>query len=116
MLKFYHYPRCQTCVKAKKFLSLKKYDLQEIDITSNPPTAQEIKTMIKQSGNPYTAFLNRSGMQYREKNMKELVKQLSEDEIIQVLSRDGWLLKRPIVTDGKKTTVGFNEEDFKNKW
>lgn len=116
MLKFYHYPRCQTCVKAKKILSLKKYALQEIDITSNPPTSQEIKKMIKQSGKPYTDFLNRSGIQYREKNMKELVKQLSEDEIIQVLSRDGWLLKRPIVTDGNKTTVGFNEEDFKNIW
>jgi arsenate reductase len=116
MLKFYHYSKCQTCVKAKKFLFLKKYALQEIDITSNPPSVQEIKEMIKQSGKPYTDFLNRSGIQYREKNMKEMVKRLRADEIIQILSENGRLIKRPIVTDGKKVTVGFNEEDFKNTW
>lgn len=116
MLKFYHYAKCQTCVKAKKFLTGKQYALQEIDITTSPPSARELKELIKKSGKPYANFLNRSGVQYREKNMKEKVKQLSEDEIIKILSEDGRLIKRPIVTDGKKTTVGFNEEEFKKIW
>jgi len=116
MLKFYHYAKCQTCVKAKRFLTGKKYLLKEIDITSFPPNALELKDLIKKSGQPYTAFLNRSGIQYREKNMKEKIKKLTEDEIIEILSKDGRLIKRPIVTDGKKVTVGFKEEEFESKW
>ncbi|MBI1819087.1 MAG: Spx/MgsR family RNA polymerase-binding regulatory protein [Nitrospirae bacterium] len=115
-LKIYHYAKCQSCVKARKLLVQKKHQLEEIDITTSPPSAQELKSFIKLSGKPYTDFLNRSGVQYREKNMKEWVKKLSEDDIIQMLSKEGRLIKRPIVTDGKKVTVGFNEEAFKKIW
>lgn len=116
MLKFYHYAKCQTCVKAKKYLAGKKFTLQEIDITTSPPSVNELKTLIRQSGRPVTDFLNRSGVQYREKNMKEQVKKLSEDAIIVMLSQDGRLIKRPLVTDGKKSTVGFQEEEFSKQW
>ncbi len=116
MLKFYHYSKCQTCVKAKKFLTGRRHPLGEVDITTSPPSFSELKAFIKKSGRPYTDFLNRNGIQYREKNMKERVKTLSEDEVIKMLSEEGRLIKRPIVTDGRKVTVGFNEEEFKKTW
>ena len=116
MLTFYHYSKCQTCVKAKKYLAGRKYALHEIDITSSPPSARELKSLIRMSGKPYTDFLNRSGIQYREKNMKEKVQKLSEDDVIELLSQDGRLIKRPIVTDGKRVTVGYREEDFRGVW
>ena len=116
MLKIYHYSKCQTCVKAKKFLTHRRHPLEEIDITTSPPSFSDLKTLIQKSGRPYTDFLNRSGVQYREKNMKEWVKTLSENEVIKMLSEEGRLIKRPIVTDGKKVTVGFNPEEFKKTW
>ncbi|MHB8482667.1 MAG: arsenate reductase family protein [Nitrospiria bacterium] len=116
MLKFYHYSKCQTCVKAKKFLTARRHQLEEIDITTSPPSFTELKGYIQKSGRPYTDFLNRSGIQYREKNMKELVKTLPENDVVKILSGEGRLIKRPIVTDGKKVTVGFNEEEFKKIW
>jgi arsenate reductase len=116
MIKFYHYSKCQTCVRAKKYLTGKKLPIQEIDITTSPPTVQELKKIMKQSGRPIVDFLNRSGVQYRAKNMKEQIKTLSEDELVTMLSQDGRLIKRPIVTDGKKSTVGFHEEEFIKQW
>ena len=116
MLTFYHYARCNTCVKAKKYLTSNRYSLREIDITTDPPAADALARLIAKSGRPYTDFLNRSGVQYREKNMKEKVKQLSEKEIVKMLASEGRLIKRPIVTDGTKVTVGFNEEEFKRMW
>ena len=116
MLTFYHYARCNTCVKAKKYLVSKGYSLKEIDITTSPPPTSELKTFIAKSGKPYTDFLNRSGTQYREKNMKEKVKRLSENEIVDMLASEGRLIKRPIVTDGTKVTVGFDESEFKRVW
>lgn len=116
MLKFYGYNKCSTCRKAKLWLQVKGLELQEIDITEDPPTLAQLKKYYKASGKELKAFLNTSGVQYRALNMKEKVKTLSEAKILEMLSNEGRLLKRPIVTDGKKVTVGFREEEFAELW
>lgn len=116
MLTFYHYAKCSTCIKAKKHLTARGHTLKEIDLTTKPPSAKELADLIKKSGRPYTDFLNRSGVQYREENMKEKVKQLSEEEILRILASNGRLIKRPIVTDGKRVTVGLDAREFETVW
>ncbi|HIE64930.1 MAG: ArsC/Spx/MgsR family protein [Nitrospira sp.] len=116
MLTFYHYKRCSTCVKAKKSLISRGRCLKEIDITTTPPSARILAALIKKSGRPYTDFLNRSGVQYRDRNMKEKVKSLNEAEVIRLMALDGRLIKRPIVTDGNKVTVGFKEAEYEQAW
>jgi len=116
MLTFYHYARCSTCINAKKYLTAHGHILAEIDITTNPPSAETLANLIEKSGRPYTDFLNRSGIQYREQNIKEKLQHLSTEQIIKLMASDGRLIKRPIVTDGKKVTVGFKEEDFDQHW
>ena len=116
MLTFYHYAKCSTCIKAKKYLTALRHPLKEIDLTIDPPSAKELADLIAKSGRPYTDFLNRSGVQYREENMKEKVKQLPEGEIIRMLASNGRLIKRPIVTDGKSVTVGFDPKEFEQVW
>jgi arsenate reductase len=116
MLTFYHYAKCSTCVKAKKHLMAGGYHLKEVDITTDPPDTAMLTDLIKKSGRPYTDFLNRSGQTYREQKMKDKVASLSEKEIVAILSQNGRLIKRPIVTDGKQTTVGFSEAEFSKHW
>lgn len=41
---------------------------------------------------------------------------MSREEQISLLSSNGRLIKRPIVTDGNKVTVGFKEETFEGTW
>lgn len=116
MLTFYHYAKCSTCIKAKRHLTALGHSLKEIDLTTDPPPAKELAALIAKSGRPYTDFLNRSGVQYREENMKEKVKQLSDGEILRILASNGRLIKRPIVTDGKRVTVGFDAREFDTLW
>lgn len=116
MLTFYGYPKCSTCIKAKKFLAALHRNIREIDLTLQPPSEKELDGLIRKSGRPYTDFLNRSGLQYRALHMKEKVKTLSEAAIIKMLSAEGRLIKRPIVTDGKRVTVGFSPGDFSRIW
>jgi len=116
MLKFFGYAKCSTCVNAKKFLAKLGHEVNEIDITTTPPSAKELGGLIDKSGRPYTDFLNRSGLQYRALNMKEKVKTLPEDAVIKLLASEGRLIKRPIVTDGTKVTVGFSPEEFTKVW
>ena len=41
---------------------------------------------------------------------------MSEEEQLALLASDGMLIKRPIVTDGEKITLGFKEPDFLDTW
>jgi len=116
MLTFFGYAKCSTCVNAKKSLAKLGRPIAEIDITTTPPSAAVLRSLIAKSGRPYTDFLNRSGVQYRERNMKEKVKALPEDAIVAMLASEGRLLKRPIVTDGARVTVGFSAEAFEKTW
>ncbi len=61
-------------------------------------------------------FFNTSGQKYRELGLKDRLSEMSEDEQLSLLSSDGMLIKRPIVTDGQKVTIGFKEELFENSW
>src|SRR3989304_10496604 len=98
MLTFFGYAKCGTCVNAKKFLAKLGRPIAEIDIPTAPPSLTALRSLIAKSGRPYTDFLNRSGVLYRERNMQEKVKALPEDAIVAMLASEGRLVKRPIVT------------------
>jgi len=116
MLKFYWYAKCDTCRRAKKWLEAKGKKFEAIDITLDPPSLADLKDYFKKSGKELKDFLNRSGVQYRELNMKEKVKSLTPEKILEMLAKEGRLIKRPIVSDGKKATVGFDEAEFSRTW
>jgi arsenate reductase (glutaredoxin) len=115
-LVMYHYPKCGTCRKAKKYLEEKGIDTMERHIVEEPPTKEELKALVDKSGLPIKKFFNTSGKKYRELNLKEKLPEMNEEEMLDLLSSDGMLIKRPIVTDGEKVTVGFNEKTFDQTW
>ncbi|SRR5579871_4584794 len=116
MLQFYHYPNCSTCRNAQKWLEGRKKTLSATDVTLNPPGKAELKRILGLSGKKVTDLLNKSGEQYRLLNMKEKVKTMTEDQILDLLSKNGRLIKRPLLTDGHKATIGFKEEEFAKTW
>lgn len=116
MPKFYHYPKCSTCRNAEKWLKKRGIQLEAIDITENPPSKAELKKHLALSGKKITDLLNKSGEQYRLLNMKEKVKTLIEDQLLDLLAKNGRLIKRPLLTDGKKATIGFKEAEFTQTW
>ncbi|TDL78705.1 arsenate reductase family protein [Peribacillus frigoritolerans] len=115
-LTFYWYPKCGTCRKAKKWFEDHNLQVKDVHIVENPPTKEELKTMLDNSGLEVKKFFNTSGQKYRELGMKEKVASLSEDELLEILASDGMLIKRPLTTDGKKVTVGFKEDQFEEAW
>lgn len=116
MLKFYGYKKCDTCRKAEKALEKAGQAYEFIDITVSPPPAAALKKMVAQSGAELKKFFNTSGVQYKELNIKDKVPGMSEAEILSMLAGNGRLVKRPIVTDGSKTTVGFDDKVFGKTW
>lgn len=115
-LQMYWYPKCGTCRKAKKWFEEKNIDVEEIHIVDHPPSAEVLKDLYEKSGLPIKRFFNTSGQKYRELGLKDKIDSLSEEEVFQLLASDGMLIKRPIVTDGTKVTVGFKEAEFEETW
>ncbi|WP_082233476.1 arsenate reductase family protein [Halobacillus massiliensis] len=115
-LTFYWYPNCGTCKKAKKWLNDHEVSYEAVHIVEDTPGKDKLAELIGKSDQPARKFFNTSGKKYRELNLKEKLPSASEDEMIQWLSEDGMLIKRPIVTDGENVTVGFKEEQFEKIW
>lgn len=68
------------------------------------------------SGLPLKKFFNTSGMKYKSLGLKDKLTTMTEDEQLELLASDGMLIKRPIVTDGQKVTLGFKEQEFIESW
>ncbi|MFB5660840.1 arsenate reductase family protein [Alteribacillus sp. HJP-4] len=115
-LTYYGYPPCGTCRKAKKWLDANDMNYKEFHIVEQPPNRNELQEMQKKSGLDVKKFFNTSGKKYRELGLKDKLKTASEDEMFDILSSDGMLIKRPIITDGKNVTIGFKESQFEEVW
>ena len=116
MITVYGYKKCGTCRKAEKFLIEQSLEYTFVDITLNPPSLRELKKIIKLSKKPIEKFYNTSGVKYKELDIKTKRKGLSEKEQLELLASDGYLLKRPQVTDGKSASVGFIQSEFEEIW
>ncbi|MED4080163.1 arsenate reductase family protein [Halalkalibacterium halodurans] len=115
-LTFYQYPKCGTCQKAKKWLDEHGIEVNSVHIVEQPPSKEELKRLYEKSGLELKKFFNTSGKKYRELGLKDKVKEASEDELLETLASDGMLIKRPILTDGDKVTVGFKEAEYEETW
>ena len=109
---FICYPKCTTCKKAKKYLEDNKISFEERNIKENNPTYDELKDWYKKSNLPLKSFFNTSGLIYKEKNLKDKLPNMSEEEQLKLLSTDGMLVKRPILINEKTILVGFKEKDY----
>lgn len=116
MIKFYGYKKCGTCRKAEKALEQYGVDYNFIDITEAPPAANVLKKIASQAGVELKKMFNTSGVQYRQLNVKAQLPGMNTNEILDLLAGNGRLIKRPLVTDGTKATVGFNTDEFEKAW
>jgi len=95
MLKFYGYKKCDTCRKAEQYLLQAGISYEFIDITENPPTAEELAAIAERADVPLNKLFNTSGVQYRELKIKAQLPALSDAEILTLLAGNGRLVKRP---------------------
>ncbi len=110
---FIEYPRCSTCIKAKKYLQSLSVDFEDRHIVEDTPSKEESTNWWKQSELPLKKFFNTSGKLYKEMNLKEKLPAMSEEEQLELLSSNGMLIKRPLLISDKGVCVGFKEDNFK---
>lgn len=110
---FLEYPKCSTCVKAKKFLLENGVEFEDRHIVENNPSKEELERWIDKSGLEVKKFFNTSGVVYREMNLKDKIKYMSKEECILLLSTNGMLVKRPLLVMENEVIPGFKEDKYK---
>ena len=109
---FLCYPKCSTCQKAKKWLTMQEIAFTERHIAEDNPSYEELKEWYAKSGLPLKKFFNTSGKLYKDLQLKDKLSAMSEEEQLQLLSENGMLVKRPIVVHNDQVLVGFKEAEW----
>lgn len=109
MLKFYGLASCTTSKKAQKRLDEAKISYEWLSLDEQTPSKEVIEQLLKEAKTIKQVF-NTSGKRYQELNLKDKLEDLSHEEIVNLLKENGRLIKRPVVTDGKKVTSGFRKD------
>jgi len=114
MLKVYAYQGCSTCKNALKWLKARGIPHQEQPIRDTPPTVPELRAMLKAKGGDLRPLFNTSGQDYRALGLKDTLPTLTVEAALDLLSRNGNLVKRPFALDETTGThlVGFKEPEW----
>lgn len=112
MIKFYEYPKCTTCRKGKKFLQESDVEFDSIDMVKNPPHADVLRELIETSGTDVDMLFNKRGKKYKDLDLNDRLREMSQEEKLELLSSDGMLIKRPLLYDGKRVLLGFKEAEY----
>ena len=115
MMKFICYPKCTTCQKAKKWLDDNKIEYELRDIKLDNPTLDELTEWYKKSGLPLKKFFNTSGLLYKSLDLKNKLPTMTEGEMLDLLSSDDMLVKRPILVDDDFVLIGFREAEWSER-
>ena len=114
-LKVLVYRKCSTCLKALKWLEVNQVVFDERPIKEENPSYEELKAWYEMSGLPLKKFFNTSGILYKQMNLKDKLKEMSEDEQLKLLATDGMLVKRPLVIGDGFVLTGFKEKEWEEK-
>jgi arsenate reductase (glutaredoxin) len=108
----YVYSKCSTCQKALSFLKRKEIPFEQKEITLTPPSIQELERMLHFNDGKLHKLFNTSGMLYREMQLSEKLKTMSQAQALTLLTQHGMLVKRPFLLGSNFGLLGFNE----NSW
>lgn len=80
-------------------------------IVEQPPTRSELAKWIPASGLPIRKWLNTSGQSYRALG-RERIAAMTDQQLVDAMSRDGKLVKRPVLVDNGTVLIGFDPEAY----
>jgi arsenate reductase len=111
----YVYAGCSTCKKALAWLDARGVRYRAIPIVEAPPTATELAKHARAAGVSPRKLINLSGNSYRAliaERGKDAVAALDDAALLALLAADGKMIKRPLLVDGKRVLIGFDEAAY----
>ncbi len=108
-MKVYGITTCSSVGKARKFLKELGLEYELIDYKKEQVGEDKIKEWLKQVD--IEVLFNNKGKKYRDLGLKEL--NLNDEQKIEWMAKENYLIKRPVIEYKGKVIVGFNQEQYK---
>jgi arsenate reductase len=102
----YWLPYCTTCQKAVKHLEEKGVPVRSFrNLKEEPLSEDEVRDLAAKVGGVETLFSKRA-MKYRAMGLHE--REVSEDEMVKLMSEEYTFVTRPVIVRGDRATAGFS--------
>jgi len=108
----YEYAGCGTCRKARAWLAEHGIEPELRPVRERPPSAAEIKRLLKAYDADAKRLFNTSSKDYREGGWKDRIPGLDPDGVIAALQSNGNLVKRPVLLTKTACAVGFKPDEW----
>ena len=100
----YQKPTCTKCKSTLKILRDRKADFEAVNYYETPLAAGELRELIRKLRISPRELLRKDEQVYRELNLAR--REVSDDELIELMVANPDLIQRPIVVRGNKAVLG----------
>lgn len=104
-------PSCTSCRKARAWLTTHKVDFQEYNIMTNPLSKQDLMKILSFTENGTEDIISTRSKVFQKLDID--VDDLSISDLINLITDNPTLLRRPIIMDDKRMQIGFNEDEIR---
>jgi arsenate reductase len=100
----YHNPRCSKSRQTLALLEGKGVKPNIVGYLKTPPSAAELKTILKKLGLKARDLLRQGEPRYAELGLQD--RDLDEEALIAAMVKNPILIERPIVVNGNRAAIG----------
>ena len=104
-------PSCTSCRKARAWLNRHDVVFQEHNIMTSPLSRDELLKILSYTENGTEDIISTRSEVFQKLDID--VDELSVSELINLISKNPSLLRRPIIMDNKRMQIGFNEDEIR---
>lgn len=108
-MKILHNPRCSKSRQTLALLEERAVDVEVVHYLETPPSAAELKTLLKKLGMSARELLRKGEDAYKALGLADT--SLSEAVLIDAMVKHPKLIERPIVVSGDRAIIGRPPEN-----
>ncbi|HGC9102183.1 TPA: Spx/MgsR family RNA polymerase-binding regulatory protein [Streptococcus agalactiae] len=111
MITLFLSPSCTSCRKARAWLSKHEVAFEEHNIITSPLNKEELLQILSFTENGTEDIISTRSKVFQKLAID--VDELSTSSLMELISENPSLLRRPIILDKKRMQVGFNEDEIR---
>lgn len=113
-MKIFHNPRCSKSRQTLHLIAEAAQDVEVIEYLQNPPTAEELGSVVSQLGISARELVREGEMVFRDLDVD--LSTFSDDAVIELIVANPILMQRPIVVSNGKAIIGRPPENVLQLW